>query len=299
MRRRGLVAVTPGDTTVTRAAGGREAPAVLRAENVSYSYGDRPVLRDVSIQVRGGETVGIIGPNGSGKTTLLRTLYRSLNPDSGTVTLDGRPLGEYRSGELARHIAVVVQEFASDLPLTVADSVMLGRTPHLGLFHTHSRQDDAIVAQALHRVGAQHLASHEFAALSGGEKQRVMIARALSQEADYLLMDEPTNHLDVHYQHEVLRLIHGLDLSTAVVLHDLNLAARYCDRLILLDRGRVRATGTPDQVLVPELLAPIYGVHFERTRADDGGLQLLHRCLAVTDVEPHAQPARRYREHAS
>ena len=163
-------------------------------------------------------------------------------------------------------------------PLTVADTVLLGRAPHLATFQRPSRDDHRIAAAALTRVGVRHLADRVFAGLSGGEKQRVLIARALTQQADHLLLDEPTNHLDIRYQHEVLQLVRRLEVTTVVVLHDLNLAARYCDELVLLDAGRVAAAGTPDAVLRPEVLEPVYGIGVRRVPTDDG-VQLLFRPL--------------------
>src|SRR5699024_2533265 len=174
-----------------------------------------------------GEVVGLIGPNGSGKTTLLRMLYRALTPTAGIVVLDDQPIGDMPSRALARAVAVVVQDSAGDLPLSVTDTVLLGRTPHLRSWQRESGSDIEIAAEALQRVGATYLAHRDFSELSGGEKQRVLIARALAQQATHLLLDEPTNHLDIHYQHEVLRLIRELGVTTILVLHDLNLAARY------------------------------------------------------------------------
>lgn len=250
---------------------------MLEAEGVDYAYGTKPVLREVGVHARDGEIVGLIGPNGSGKTTLLRTLYGSLVPQRGSVTLDGARLSSFSRTQLARRLAVVVQENTAETPLTVADTVTLGRTPHLGAFQRQSQHDLDIVDDALARVGATDLASRSFGGLSGGERQRVLIARALAQQAEYLLMDEPTNHLDIHFQHEVLRLVRRLGVTTVVVLHDLNLAARYCDRLLLLHEGQAWATGLPREVLEPSILEEVYHIAIEAVSADDGELQLLFR----------------------
>lgn len=161
----------------------------------------------------------------------------------------------------------------------MAETVLLGRSPHLTTFQRYSAQDYRIAAAALAEVGARHLADRVFAGLSGGEKQRVLIGRALAQQADHLLLDEPTNHLDIRYQHEVLQLVRALEVTTIVVLHDLNLAARYCDQVVLLERGRVKAAGTPDEVLRPEILEPVYHIGVQRVLSD-GELQLLFRPLA-------------------
>ncbi|MFV0318891.1 MAG: ABC transporter ATP-binding protein [Microbacterium sp.] len=257
---------------------------MISAEHVSHAYGDTEVLHGASVAARSGEVVGLIGPNGSGKTTLLRTLYRALRPSAGEVVVDDQPIASMHGRDLAREVAVVVQEAVGELPLSVTDTVMLGRSPHLNTWQRSSADDVEIAAEALRRVGAEHLADRDVGDLSGGERQRVLIARALAQQATHLLMDEPTNHLDIHFQHEVLSLVRELDVTTIIVLHDLNLAARYCDRLVLLDRGRVVAAGTIDEVLRPEIIEPVYGIHIQPVTADDGRLQLLFR------TPNHAEP---------
>lgn len=258
---------------------------MISARDISFAYDGRLVLRGVDVIARRGEVVGLIGPNGSGKTTLLRTLYRALSPRAGLVSLDEVPIDRISSRELAKRIAVVIQEAPAELPLTVAEMVRLGRSPHRSDLQRYTAQDDRISARALVRVGMRDLAHRTFATLSGGEKQRVLIARTLAQQADHLLLDEPTNHLDVRYQHEVLQLVRQLEVTTIVVLHDLNLAARYCDHLVLLEGGRVVRVGSPGYVLRPEIIEPVYGV-VVRPIWDDGCLQLL--------MSP-----RRDREHSS
>ncbi|WP_432542109.1 ABC transporter ATP-binding protein [Kineococcus sp. SYSU DK002] len=243
---------------------------MIRARGVEFGYGSVPVLRGVDLDAPDGKVTGLLGPNGSGKTTLLRTLYGSLRPSAGSVSVDGLDVASAGARELARRVSVVVQEHGGDLPLTVADVVLLGRTPHRGVFGGTSAADLEVVASSLRRVGALPLASRVFAGLSGGEKQRVLVARALAQSAGHLLLDEPTNHLDVRYQHEVLDLVRGLGSTVVVVLHDLNLAAVYCDRVVLLSGGSVHAAGVPEEVLVPEILEPVYEVQVRRLRLDDG-----------------------------
>ena len=257
---------------------------VLSASGIGYSYGRTPVFAGVDLKVRRGEILGLIGPNGSGKTTLLRILFGALRPLEGTVTFDGRPLARLSSRQIAQRIAVVVQEPQSELMLSAADMVILGRTPHQGMFSRHSPRDDELAAAALDKVGALDLAHRDISELSGGERQRVLIARALVQEADCLLLDEPTNHLDIGYQHQVLDLVRGLEMTAVVVLHDLNLAARYCDRLMLLDRGRVCAIGDVAQVLRSEMIEQVYGVATEQATAHDEVPQLLfHRSPGLVD----------------
>ncbi|WP_407317455.1 ABC transporter ATP-binding protein [Isoptericola halotolerans] len=250
---------------------------MISAEHVSHAYTDAEVLHRVSVTADLGEVVGLIGPNGSGKTTLLRALYGALAPTRGGVTVDGTEIRHLRARDVAREIAVVVQEPPGELPLSVIDTVLLGRSPHLRAWQRQTELDIDVAGDALRRVGAEHLAGRDVADLSGGEKQRVLIARALAQRATHLLMDEPTNHLDIHFQHEVLALVRELGVTTIIVLHDLNLAARYCDRLVLLDRGHVVASGTVEEVLRPDVLEPVYGIRIQRVEADDGRPQLLFR----------------------
>ncbi|WP_210650529.1 ABC transporter ATP-binding protein [Nocardioides sp. SYSU D00065] len=251
---------------------------MIGAHDLSWSYGSAQVLSAVSLSAPHGRVLGLIGPNGSGKTTLLRLLHGVLASPTGTVTVDGDRLAALPAREAARRVAVVVQESGGESALTVAETVLLGRSPHLSTFQRTGAVDHEIAAGALARVGASHLAGRSFAGLSGGERQRVLIARALAQEATHLLLDEPTNHLDIRYQHEVLGIVaglaHDLHRTVVVVLHDLNLAARYCDDVVLLGGGRIAASGPVEEVLVPEVLEPVYGIGIERVRAG-GQLHLL------------------------
>lgn len=249
---------------------------MITAKDVSFGYDGTLVLNGVGLAAVPGQVVGLIGPNGSGKTTLLRTLYAALTPRTGLVSIDDTPVGSLSTRDIAKSIAVVTQEGATELPITVAEMVLLGRSPHRSAFQGYTTRDHIAAAAALRRVGARDLAYRVFATLSGGEKQRVLIARTLAQDAAHLLLDEPTNHLDIRYQHEVLQLVRALGVTTVVVLHDLNLAARYCDQLVLLDGGEVARTGTPNEVLSPEALEPIYGLSVRRLW-EDGCLQLIFR----------------------
>jgi iron complex transport system ATP-binding protein len=247
---------------------------VIDAEGLAFAYGRERVLDAVGLAARPGRVLGLIGPNGSGKSTLLQLLYGALRGPDGTVRIDGVPLTGLRQRDVARRVAVVVQETGGESSLTVAEMVLLGRVPHLSTFQRTGDADRLAAADALRRVGATHLATRAFAGLSGGERQRVLIARALAQQAEHLLLDEPTNHLDIRYQHDVLSLVRALatggSTSVVVVLHDLNLAARYCDDLVLLSEGRVAASGPADDVLHPEVLEPVYGIAVERVDTTAG-----------------------------
>lgn len=272
---------------------------MISGSGISFAYGSREVLRNIDLQARHGEVLGLVGPNGSGKTTLLRTLYGSLTPSAGTVSLDHAELHRLNARQIAKTVSVVVQENHGELPLLVSDMVLLGRTPHRGLFSRGANHDEKVAAEALDRVGMLGSAGKLFDELSGGERQRVLIARALAQQTAHLLLDEPTNHLDVRYQHEVLELVRDLARSNnhavAVILHDLNLAATYCDRLLLLDQGQVVAAGTPSEVLVKENIEPVYQIGVRRVELPDG-FQLVFRPLirpGAANAENRAEPASR------
>lgn len=255
---------------------------MICASDVSFAYDGTLVLDGVEMVACPGQVVGVIGPNGSGKTTLLRILYAALTPRAGLVTVDNTPVTTLGTNEVARRLAVVAQETPTEIPITAAEMVLLGRSPLRSAFHNYTPGDHRAAAAALRRVGARDLADRSFATLSGGEKQRVLIARTLAQHADHLLLDEPTNHLDIRYQHDILGLVRSLEVTTVVVLHDLNLAARYCDHLVLLDRGAVAASGPTAEVLTPQVLEPVY--------------QIAVRCLVEPDCvqlifKPHEAPA--------
>lgn len=260
---------------------------MIAGSDLSWAYGGQPVLEAVSLAAPHGRVLGLIGPNGSGKTTLLRLLHGALASPTGRVTVDGDRLADLAPRDAARRVAVVVQEAGGESTMSVAEMVLLGRGPHLSTFQRTGRADHEVAADALARVGAQHLAPRSYAGLSGGERQRVLIARALTQQATHLLLDEPTNHLDIRFQHEVLGLVadlaRQLRRTVVVVLHDLNLAARYCDDLVLLGDGGIVATGTVDDVLRPEVLEPVYSIGVERVETR-GELHLLfHPLPATTD----------------
>ncbi|KOG64449.1 histidinol phosphatase [Streptomyces griseoflavus] len=239
------------------------APAELRAEGLSYGIDGRHLVDGADLHVAPGETVGLVGPNGSGKTTLLRCVYGTLAPTHGRITLDGRDLAGFSAKERARRIATVPQDGGAAFELTVREIVAMGRSPHKRFWETDTAADTALTGQALARVGAAALHDRSFAALSGGERQRVLVARALVQQPSLLVLDEPTNHLDIRYQLDILALVTGLGTSALLALHDLNLAAYYCDRLYVLRAGRVVAHGTPHEILTPALLTDVYGVAAE------------------------------------
>ncbi|QNP67576.1 ABC transporter ATP-binding protein [Streptomyces genisteinicus] len=235
----------------------------LGAERVSRRTGGRLVVDGVSLTLGPGETLGLLGPNGAGKSTLLRLLAGVLAPTAGVVTLDGSPLTGMGRRAVARRVATVEQHAHTQTELTVRDVVALGRIPHRRAWSAAPASGGAAVDAALARTGLSDRASQSWHTLSGGERQRTQIARALAQEPRELLLDEPTNHLDVQHQLDLLELVAGLPVTTVVALHDLNLAAMFCDRLLVLRDGRVVAEGSPAAVLTPRLIAEVYGVGAE------------------------------------
>ena len=237
---------------------------MLQVKGLHVAYGDRLVLKGVSFEVPSGSILGVIGPNGAGKTTLIRALSGVLPQVSGEVRVDGVDLKTLSTGERARRVAVVPQ--ARNLPpaFTGWELVLLGRTPHLNWLGAVSRKDEEQVRLALERAQAADLAERRVGELSGGEQQRLLLARALAQEAPILLLDEPTTHLDLQYQINLLDQVRGLarsqNLAVVVALHDLNLVARYSDQVALLVKGELLGLGSPSEVLQPELLSRVYNL---------------------------------------
>jgi iron complex transport system ATP-binding protein len=235
----------------------------IELRNVSFGYGREPVVRDVSLAVRAGEFLGIIGPNGSGKSTLLRLMSGTLGAWSGQVEVDGQRIERFGRRELGRLIAVVPQETAMSFPFSVTEVVLFGRTPHLGGFAFEGDPDLAAARRAMARTDVTHLAGRAVSELSGGERQRVVLARALAQETSLLLLDEPTAFLDLRHQVEIYDLLRDLQregMTIVTVLHDLNLAALYCQRLVLLQEGRIAEVGTPENVMTYTTLTRVYGM---------------------------------------
>ena len=232
----------------------------LNVHGVGWSVDAQRIIDDIRLSVETGEFVGLLGPNGSGKSTLLRCIYRSLKPDAGTISLDGADLLAMPPRDAARRMAVVLQEAQIQFDFTVQEMVLMGRTPHKSGFDPDTSDDWEIVADALAQVNMLDFNERSFGTLSGGEKQRVLIARALAQQSQFLVLDEPTNHLDIRYQLEILDIVRELRVTTLAALHDLNLATLYCDRLYVLCEGRVVASGAPDEVVTADLIYEVYGV---------------------------------------
>jgi iron complex transport system ATP-binding protein len=268
------------------AAVGTEVLAEVEGVAFAYSMPDgrrREVLRSVDLTLARGDLVALVGTNGSGKTTLLRLLTGVLRPDAGVVRFEGRRLADWRRLDLARRVAVLPQQLDLPVGFRVAELVGMGRAPHARRLFASTEADERAVARALADAGALDLADRFAEELSGGERQRLLVAMALAQEPDLLLLDEPTLHLDLAHQVSLLATIRRLrdqrGLTVLAVLHDLNLAAAFAPRVAILDEGRVIADGPPAEVLSPDLVRRVFGVHVDEARTADG-----RRHLALREV---------------
>ena len=241
--------------------------AILTLEQASFGYGNQTVIKCVTMHTQPGELLGIIGPNGSGKTTLLRGLSGLVKPSRGKALLNDIPLDKLKRQKIAQKIALVPQNTVLPELFTAMEIVLMGRTPHLGLLSHESDNDTRIVMAAMDTTQTLHLAGRRVNQLSGGEKQRLIIARAITQEAEIILLDEPTASLDINYQVEIFNFLRKLcdekGISIVAALHDLNLASQYCDRLILLQDGRINRQGTPEQVIKTESVAEVFAADIQ------------------------------------
>ncbi|MGB2841065.1 MAG: ABC transporter ATP-binding protein [Halobacteriota archaeon] len=261
----------------------------LEVKGVDAYYGSVKVLEDVDFSAAHGEFLGVIGPNGSGKTTLLRTITRILKPKVGTILLDGREVMEMKAKEFSRNFAAVPQDTTVNFDFTALDIVLMGRTPHLGRLELETEKDIEIAQRCMELTNCWHLAERPITELSGGERQLVIIARALTQEPRALLLDEPTSHLDINYQIEIMELLKRLTvhegLIVIAVIHDLNLAAQYCDRLVLLHRGKIVSMGSQQAVLTAENVKNTFGANVIVKR---------HALTNLCYVSPVPSPVKRH-----
>lgn len=238
---------------------------MLTIEDISFSYKEKPVLESVGLQVEKGEIIGILGPNGCGKTTLLKLLNRNLHPKAGKVLMEGTDLEKISKRRIARHIAVVPQSNEIRFAFSVRDIVTMGRMPFLDRFQGESSADMAIVEEAMAKTNITSFADRLINTMSGGERQRVIIARALAQRPEIILLDEPTLHLDINHQFEILELMKKLsdeeDLTVVIVSHDLPMVVKYCDRIVLIHDHKVHAIGTPEEVLTSENMKVVFNIN--------------------------------------
>lgn len=232
----------------------------IQTEGVKFDIGNKNILKGISIDVNSKEIIGIIGPNGSGKSTFLKCIYRTLKPSSGIIKLGDINLDGIKLKESAKKMAVVSQHNYYDFDFSVGEMVLMGRSPHKKMMERDSYRDYEIMNDALKRVDMLHFKDRNFNSLSGGEQQRIILARALAQETDCLILDEPTNHLDIKYQLQLMNIVKSLDIEVIAAIHDLNIAAMYCDKIYVLKDGRIVAYGTPKEVLAKELIKEVYEV---------------------------------------
>ncbi len=241
----------------------------VTARNLVWKIGRKTIVNDVSFEVPPGQTLGLLGPNGSGKTSLLRLLSGLRKPHEGEVLLDGQDVFRMPRKRLAQRVAFVQQHANTNANLRVIDVVKLGRFPHRSFLSGWTAEDEQAVEEAMKRTGIDHKRHDGWQNMSGGERQRAHIARALAQKPRELFLDEPTNHLDIEHQINLMRLVAGLPITSIVSLHDLNHAAMFCDALLVLQQGRVVAHGTPTEVLTEDLLREVFRVEARVTQAAD------------------------------
>lgn len=248
----------------------------IQTDTIQVSFGSKTILHDISLAIQDKEFVGIIGPNGSGKSTFLKCLYRVLQPSGGKIYFDGSELSSLSHRDTALKMAVVAQHSTVNFDFSVLEMVLMGRAPYKGLLDRDQLDDYEIARHVLSEVGLSDFESRNFNTLSGGEQQRVILARALAQRTECLVLDEPTNHLDIKYQLELMTIVKRLDATVVSAIHDLNLAAIYCDRIIALKDGHIVCSGTPQDVLSSDTIRHIYGVSAMVQTLPDGRLNIIY-----------------------
>ena len=232
----------------------------LETKGITYSIDGKIIIDGIDISVKEGEFVGIVGPNGCGKSTLLKNIYKVFTPDSGAAFIDGEDLSKLSNRKTAKKMSVMQQENIVDFDMTVYDMVMLGRFAHQKLFSGSSEEDREIVSEYIREVGLSGYENRHFLSLSGGEKQRTLLARALSQKASLILLDEPTNHLDIGYQYQIMNILKRQRLTILCCVHDLNIAAAYCDRIILMKNKKIFDVGSPKEMLTRENIRTLFDI---------------------------------------
>lgn len=233
----------------------------VQVKNLRFSIDKKEILKDISFDIQKGSFVGVIGPNGSGKSTLLKNIYRLYKPSSGSILLDNEELDKMRDKDCAKEIAVLAQESNTHFDFTVEQIVKMGRYPYKSVFQNYSKDDLQMVKNMLQKVGLESYSKRSFSKLSGGEKQRTLIARALVQNTNFLILDEPTNHLDIGHQIQLMDLVKSLNITTLSAIHDMNLASMYCDYLIVMKDGKIKNFGTVEEVINSEMLKDVFCVN--------------------------------------
>lgn len=232
----------------------------LKIEGLEYKIGKQKILKGIDLEIPKGKFVGIIGPNGSGKSTLLKNIYRVYKPNKGKIYIDSKEINEMKSKEIAKELAILAQESSTQFDFTVEDVVKMGRYPYKSMFEDYSKEDIKLVDEMIKRVGLEKYKDRNFNTLSGGEKQRAFIARALVQDTDFIILDEPTNHLDITYQIQLMDIIKDLNVTVFAALHDMNISAMYCDYIIVMKQGEILKSGTVDEIFTSETIKEVFGV---------------------------------------
>lgn len=235
----------------------------LNVKDLTYEYQKGNGIESIDLDVQPGSFVGIIGPNGSGKSTFLKNIYRALKPDHGCILCNDQELLKMSYKESSQFMAVVGQENEIAFDFEVDEVVKMGRTPHKKIFELDNTQDEEFVHKALKQVGLENDAKRNYSELSGGEKQRVLLARALCQNAEFLILDEPTNHLDIYYQLQLFELVNELDVTVLSAVHDLNIASLYCDYLYVFKDGKIYKHGKPEDILTSKVIEEVFHVNAE------------------------------------
>jgi iron complex transport system ATP-binding protein len=248
----------------------------IRVKDLSVHIGKKNIIKDINVAVDNGEFVGIVGPNGSGKSTLLKSIYRMLKPSAGIIELDNILIEKLPIKETAKNLGVMTQSSSYSFDFTVEEIVMMGRTPHKKLMEPDNDEDYEIAYESLNRVGMEDFAERKFNTLSGGEKQRVLIARALTGQPKALILDEPTNHLDIHYQISLLEIVKSLKIEIFTAMHDLNLAAYYCSKIYVMKNGRIVRSGNPKEVFTIDTLREVFDVNAAISEDKTGRLNIVY-----------------------
>lgn len=245
------------------------------SEQVKKFIGNKEILKGINIDVKNKEFLGIIGPNGSGKSTFLKCIYRILKPSEGKILFNGKNIDELSFRQTALDLAVVAQHNFYNFDFKVLDVVLMGRSPHKKILERDNEIDYKIARNALEKVGLKDFVERNFTTLSGGEQQRVILARALTQETESLILDEPTNHLDIKYQLQIMDIVKSLNLTVIAAIHDLNIAAMYCDYIYVMKHGEIVTKGTPKEVLTSKIIEEIYEVQAD-VMEQNGVLHILY-----------------------
>ncbi len=256
----------------------------IKANDVDITLGSAHILKGISVMAQNKKFVGIIGPNGSGKSTLLKCIYRVLKPESGAIYIDETEINKMSYKESAKKMAVVSQHNFYNFDFTIEEVVLMGRSPHKKTMERDNAEDYRIVNECLEKVGMENFKGRSFSTLSGGEQQRIILARALAQQTQCIILDEPTNHLDIKYQLQLLDIVKSLNLTVISAIHDLNIAAMYCDYLYAVKNGQVVYQGTVEEILTPKIIRELYEVDSEVVRNKFGQLHVTYYPKHILEV---------------